>query len=141
MNINQAPQKAYVTAAEFGAKMQSKREVYRFLTAECGAYVSGYDTMTIWHLKDLASGARKRIKASSIRHINVPQFEGLNIEKMQEYARMYPEVKERLPVEEKEWHTLPRQYLANLIYTVVGQPFQDWVDVKIQERNEKVVKE
>ena len=54
---------------------------------------------------------------------------------------MYPEVKERLPVEEKEWNLLPRQYLANLIYTVVGQPFQDWVDVKIQERNEKVVKE
>ena len=123
MNINQAPQRVKVSAAAFGAKMQSKREVYRFLTAECGAYVSSYDTMTIWHLKELASGARKRIKASAIKHINVPQFEGLNIETMTEYARMYPEVVKCLPLEEKEWEKLPRQYLANVIYTVVGQPF------------------
>ena len=72
MNINQAPQKVQVTATTFGAKMQSKREVYRFLTAECGSYVSSYDTMTIWHMKELASGARTRIKASAIKHINVP---------------------------------------------------------------------
>ena len=64
MNINQVPQKVQVTAAAFGAKMQSKREVYRFVTSECGAYVSSYETMTIWHLKELASGARTRIKAS-----------------------------------------------------------------------------
>ena len=128
ININQMPQKVKVSAAAFGAKMQSKREVYRFLTAECGAYVSSYDTMTIWHLKELASGARKRINASEIKHINIPQFEGLNIEAMQEYARMIPKVMKCLPLEEKEWDKLPRQYLANVVYTVVGKPFQVWVD-------------
>ena len=128
ININQMPQKVKVSAAAFGAKMQSKREVYRFLTAECGAYVSSYDTMTIWHLKELASGARKRINASEIKHINITQFEGLNIEAMQEYARMIPKVMKCLPLEEKEWDKLPRQYLANVIYTVVGKPFQLWVD-------------
>lgn len=108
MNINQMPQKVLISAAAFGAKAQSKREVYRFLTAECGAYVSSYDTMTIWHLKELASGARKRINAGEIKHINIPQFEGLNIEAMKEYARMIPKVMKCLPLEEKEWDKLPR---------------------------------
>ena len=54
---------------------------------------------------------------------------------------MYPEVMKCLPLEEKEWDKLPRQYLANVIYTIVGRAFQIWVDKKIEQRNEKVVKE
>ena len=88
--------------------------------------------MTIWHLKEQASGARTRINANAIKHINVPQFEGLTIETMFEYAKMFPEVMKCLPLEEKEILQLPRQYLANVIYTVVGKPFQDWVNVKIE---------
>ena len=36
---------------------------------------------------------------------------------------------------------MPRQYLANIVYTVVGKPFYDWVDGKIEERNKKVINE
>ena len=140
-NINQAPQKVYVNAAAFGAKAQSKREVYRFVASECGAYVPPYNTVTIWHIKELASGARTRIKATEVKHINVPQFKGLTIETMFEYAQMFPEVIKCLPLEDKETLQLPRQYLANVIFTVVGKAFQDWVDVKIEARNAKVVKE
>ena len=44
---------------------------------------------------------------------------------------------ERLPCE-KEIVKLPKQYLVNVIYTVVGQQFSDWVRAKIEERNAKV---
>ena len=71
----------------------------------------------------------------------MPQFEGLTIEAMLAYAKMYQEVMKCLPLEEKEIVQLPRQYLANVIYTVVGQAFQVWVNKKIEERNAKVVKE
>ena len=30
-------------------------EVYRFLTAEVHAYLPSYDTVTVWHLRDLVS--------------------------------------------------------------------------------------
>jgi hypothetical protein len=46
---------------------------------------------------------------------------------MMAYARMYPEVMKCLPSEEIEIDKLPRQYIGNIIYTVVGQPFDDWV--------------
>ena len=45
-----------VNAASFGAKFQSKGEVYRFLTHDCGTYLPKYDTVTVYHMKELASG-------------------------------------------------------------------------------------
>ena len=46
------------------------------------------------------------------------------MEKMLEYAEMYPEVKRALPSGEKEIDKLPRQYIANIINTIVGEPFR-----------------
>ena len=61
--------KHVVTAAEFAAKYRSKQEVFRFLSFEVGAYLPSYDSVTIWHLKDLAAGRRKIIKAASVKTI------------------------------------------------------------------------
>ena len=47
-----------MTAAEFGAKTRSKREIYRFLQSEVHAYLGEYQTMTVWHLRDLVAGDR-----------------------------------------------------------------------------------
>ena len=33
---------------------------------------------------------------------------------------------------------LPRAYIANVIYTLVGQPFADWVNSGIESRNQKL---
>ena len=33
---------------------------------------------------------------------------------------------------------MPRQWLANVIYSVAGQPFADWVDEVIASRNSKI---
>ena len=42
-----------------------------------------------------------------------------------------------LPIE-SEIRKLSRAYLANVIYTVVGEPFKQWVDARVEERNFKV---
>ena len=44
-----------------------------------------------------------------------------------------------LPLTEKETLKLPREYIANVIYTVIGDPFQAWVNEQVKLRNEKVV--
>ena len=41
-----------------------------------------------------------------------------------------------LPIE-KEIKKLTRRYVGNVIYTVVGEPFEKWVEKKIDERNHK----
>ena len=54
--FDNAANKVSVDAAAFGAKFQSKGEVYRFLTHDCGTYLPKYDTVTVYHMKELASG-------------------------------------------------------------------------------------
>ena len=42
--------------------------------------------MTIFHLRDLMSGKRRRIKATDVKVITVPHFKGLKLEAMFEWA-------------------------------------------------------
>ena len=42
----------------FAAKFATKGEIYRFLTVEAKVYLPDYRTVTIWHMKDLASGEK-----------------------------------------------------------------------------------
>ena len=79
-------QKHIVTAAEFSAKFRSKPEVFRFLSYECNAYLPPYDSVTVWHLRDLAGGKRTIVKATAIKTIQVPHFEGLSVERMLAHA-------------------------------------------------------
>ena len=130
--------KVKVTAKDFAAKMRNKQEVYHFLTHEVGAYLSAYDTLTVWHMRDLVSGKRKRIQGKEVKHLNVPQYEGLKIEAFFEFAEMYPEAMRCFPFDKHEREKLPRQYIINIIYTVVGQPFRNWVNRLVDERHEEV---
>ena len=40
-----------------------------------------------------------------------------------------------LPTGEKEIEKLPRQYIANIIHTIVGKPFQEWIDAQLEARH------
>ena len=111
--------------------------MYRFLSTEVGAFLPPFENVTVWHLRDIQSGAKKRIKSDQARHINVPMFEGLAIEDMQAFASAYPQVARYFPID-KEMKKLPRSYIANLIYTVVGSAFAKWVEQQMRKRNDKL---
>ena len=51
--------KVSLTASEFRAKFNSKKECFNFLTVNCKAYLSSYETVTIYFLKDLIAGRKK----------------------------------------------------------------------------------
>lgn len=130
-----------VSVVEFDAKYSGKRKVYRFLSSEVHAYLSGYESLTVWHLRDLASSRRTIIKDSAVKVHAIPQFEGLTLFDLLSFAQNYPVVMTALPIEEKEVLKLPRSYIGNVIYTLVGQPFTDWVDGRVTARNEKLADE
>ena len=46
-----------------------------------------------------------------------------------------------LPTENKEMDKLLKQYMANIIYTIIGENFKDWVQKRINDRNDKVKNE
>ena len=69
--------------------------------------------------------------------IYVPQYEELTLEKILEYALAHASVVNALPPEREIWK-LPRAYVCNVIFTILGEPFQAWVNERCQKRNEKL---
>ena len=127
-NALQQQQPNIVTTNEFNNKFRSKREVYQFLALDVGAYLPAYDNVTVFHLRDLASGKRHIIKADKVKTIHVPHFEGLTLDTMLYHAKKNMQVMKALPIEAREIDKLPRQYISNVIYTIVGDKFKDWVE-------------
>ena len=51
--------------------------------------------------------------------------------------QLYPEVFKFLPVN-KELPKLPKQWIVNVGYTIIGDDFGHWIKEQILERNKKV---
>jgi hypothetical protein len=43
-----------------------------------------------------------------------------------------------LPAEEREVKKLPRAYVSNVIYSVIGDPFRIWVSQQIEARHQRL---
>lgn len=69
----------------------------------------------------------------------VPQYETLSIERILKHARKAPQVSNYLP-EDRDMHKVPRQWLINVAYTLVGEAFSDWVKDEIASRNEDLAR-
>ena len=139
--VSQSKKDVRVSAEAFGAKFQGKREVWRFCTSECQAYLPAYETVTIFHLRDLQAGKRTRIHTDKVKHVQIPHFEGLKLENMIKFAKQYPAAMHALPELQREIDKLPREYVGNVIYTIVGEPFAQWINKCINERHARVQKE
>ena len=46
-----------------------------------------------------------------------------------------------LPEPMKEVLKMPRAYISNVLYTMIGQPFKDWVNEQVEKRNAKIMKD
>ena len=68
-------------------------------------------------------GVKRIIKCDDVKVVDVPQFEGLAIKDIFDFACNSTDVENALPPP-KEISKLSRSYLSNVIYTVMGEPFQ-----------------
>ena len=101
-------------------------------------YLPPYDCITIFHLRDLAARKRTWLKCNGVKILQVPQFEGLKVEVLLQYAEQFPEVRKALPEVQREIAKMPRAYICNIIYTFVGEPFAEFVAGKVRARNQKI---
>ncbi len=104
---------------------------------QCEPYYLTTDCVTIYFLKDLVMGRKKKILGKDVRHIAVPQYEGLSIQKMSEFVSSYPSVDDYLPIS-KEIPKLPKQWIANVCHTVLKNIFSDWVKSVVAKRNREL---
>ena len=66
------------------------------------------------------------LKADRVRQLHVPMYKGLTIDNILAEGKKRPQVSSYLP-DDKDIHRLPRQWLVNVIYTLVGDDFGAWV--------------
>ena len=92
-----------------------------------GAFLPPYENTTIYHLKDLISGHKKFIKADAVKVLHVPQYSTLTCKKILEKAKLVPEIKNKLPDKDGETFKMPKSYLCNLCFTVIGNDFKNYV--------------
>ena len=141
INDSQKSKLKQVTAKEFAAKYATKRDVWRLLNVDCKWFIPPADTVTIWHLRELASRQRTRIKRRGMRTIVLPQYDGLTMEDLLTYARQREDVMRALPAVQHEILKLPKKYVAEVILNIVGDPFEEWVSAQINARNAKYKEE
>ena len=85
-------------------------------------------------------GVKRIIKCDDVKVVDVPQFEGLAIKDIFDFACNSTDVENALPPP-KEISKLSRSYLSNVIYTLMGEPFQAWITQQVNKRNQKVALE
>ena len=74
-----------------------------------------------------------------MKKCGVPGFFGLTRESMVDWARLNaPDVMRAFPIRD-EIDKLHRQYIADVIHTLAGKPFKDWVESQTNQRHEKVI--
>ena len=73
-----------------------------------------------------------------VRHIAIPQYENLTIEKIAIFVNKYGNVIDYLP-DGKEIQKVPKQWIANICHSVLKNIFSDWVKEQVAKRNEDML--
>ena len=75
-----------------------------------------------------------------MKFIAVPQYENLTIDTILEYGLSHRSVVDTLPAV-REIKKMPRGYICNVIYTLVGDDFGAWVKGRCKERNDRLARD
>ena len=87
-------------------------------------------------LKDLIAGRKKFIKGHQAEHLEIPQYKSLSVERLYDFMSNYPDTFKYYPVQQ-EIYRLPKEWIANVAYSILGDLFSDWVHEQIEENHEK----
>ena len=77
---------------------------------------------------------------ANIVHARVPAYENLSLEQIFKNMEGHEIVYSYLP-DGKELRKTPKQWIVNVIVTIAGESFVNWVSQRIRERNDAVVEE
>jgi hypothetical protein len=78
------------------------------------------------------------LKQEDVKHLYVPYYENLTVKEIIHFsARNFVEVGVYFP-EIKEQAKLPRQWIINILFSTIGDPFSKFVKSRTEERNSKI---
>ena len=105
---------------------------------DCNIFLPPYENVTIYFLKALISNEKKPIFGHEVRHVTIPQYDGLALSDIARFVTQHADVQPYLP-DGKEINKVPKAWVANVCATVLGDTFTNWVSSQVEERNKKLV--
>ena len=97
------------------------------------------DNTTIYFLKDILARKKSYVRNEAIQTVYVPQYEGLYLKDIAEFAVQHPNIAAYMP-DDPDLPKTPKQWIINVCATVIGKPFKAWVKDQVEERNETMNK-
>ena len=70
----------------------------------------------------------------------MPQYDTLKVEAILNFLKDHKSTFKFLP-DKEDLHKVPKQWLVNIVYSIVQEDFSKWVRKLIESRNEKLVSE
>ena len=77
------------------------------------------------------------LKSENAKHLHVPMYDTLTVATILDYGQSSDSLRLYLP-EERDMHKLPRQWIINVIYSLCGDKFREWVSQQVKDRNERL---
>jgi hypothetical protein len=140
-------------SSSWAAKASTKYETYLLLVTEVKAYLPRLEHVTTYFLKEIISGKKKGqftssflkssivVKQAVIRYLYVPQYEGLGLKEIYSHIDNDVQLGQYFPDLAKERARLPKQFIVNVLATLTGDSFENWVKDQVISRNLKRARE
>ena len=90
--------------------------------------------MTVYYLKDLLNGRKRKLKNDQIQTVYVPMYENLTLKHIGAFASQQADIADYLP-DQEDLPKTPKQWICNVCAAVIGEPFRAWVKQQVEERN------
>ena len=129
---------AKITVSELGIKCRSKKEVYNLLWNEGAVYLPPIKDANHKFISQIMVGEKKYLKWSSVKVCTIPHYGKLRISDLIKFTRTQIDIDSYLP--DYEYTKLQnRQWLCNVLNTLIGPALKKYIDDNIKERAKYVV--
>ena len=126
------------TVLDLASKWRSKTEIYNLLSREGKIYLPPKQEATQVFLRDLMMGKKKYITCEEVKCIKVPQYNGLTVKNIHDFAQRNFHVERFLP--EYDYLKEPnREWLCNLVNSIIPEKFQKFIETKVEERRQLLI--
>ena len=104
-----------------------------------GIYLPPKLEATQKYLRAIMSGKKNYLKWKNVIVIKIPQYKGLTVKDIIKFAETQVDVHSYLP--DYEYDKVPnREWLCNIVNTLIPKDFKEYVDQKVLERKESIYK-
>lgn len=127
-----------ILVTDLAIKSRSKNELYNLLINEGGLYLPPKPDAHCKFISDILVGDAKCLKSSEIRVRNIPHLKGLTVQNLLDFSEDKVDIHSYLP--KYEYKKLPnREWLANIINTLIPAELDAFIAEKLNERVKLVV--